>query len=148
MSLIADGLLISAAAAACFYCWSLSRRLGALKRTDEGLGASIKALAGTVEQTRETLKSARAEADAEQERLRRLIEEARAASDMIAEVSGARGALEEATRASSLRQEAFAAALGEAAEVEERMSSALRALESIDAANVSARDAQIGCATP
>ncbi|MCI4661728.1 MAG: hypothetical protein MRY63_07925 [Neomegalonema sp.] len=74
---IADGLTIAAATAAAFYCWSLNRKLKALRNTDQGLGASIKTLAETVEKARLTLADAKTDARAEQERLAQLINDAR-----------------------------------------------------------------------
>ncbi|MEO1291237.1 MAG: hypothetical protein AAFV62_00175 [Pseudomonadota bacterium] len=77
MDMIADGLTIAAALAAVFYCWSLNRKLAALKDTDQGLGASIKTLAETVEKARTTLAEAKTNAREEQSRLASLIAQAR-----------------------------------------------------------------------
>ncbi|MEL6317507.1 MAG: hypothetical protein AAFR16_07695, partial [Pseudomonadota bacterium] len=142
MNLIADGLLVSAALVACFYCWMLNRRLNALKRTDEGLGASIKALAGSVEQTREALKSARAEADQEQARLAKLISDARAARDEIDDIAVVRAEIAAAASETETRRDALLESIAAGLDVDERLTSALGALEKLDASNLAARDAE------
>ncbi|TVQ55101.1 MAG: hypothetical protein EA355_10605 [Rhodobacteraceae bacterium] len=60
MDLIADVLLIAGAVGAAFYCRTLSRRLGALKDLDSGLGAAIAALSRQVDELRASLDAAKA----------------------------------------------------------------------------------------
>jgi len=55
MQLIADGLLIAAAATAAIYCYVLSQRLSALSQLDSGLGAAIAGLSDRIELTRVSL---------------------------------------------------------------------------------------------
>lgn len=59
MELIADALLIAGALGAAFYCRTLSRRLGALKDLDSGLGAAIAALSRQVDEMRASLEAAK-----------------------------------------------------------------------------------------
>jgi hypothetical protein len=59
MELIADALLIAGALGAAVYCRTLSRRLGALKDLDSGLGAAIAALSRQVDEMRASLEAAK-----------------------------------------------------------------------------------------
>lgn len=59
MELIADGMLIAAAATAALYCWILSRRLNALRDLDKGLGGAIAGLSAQVDETRASLADAK-----------------------------------------------------------------------------------------
>ena len=59
MELIADALLIAGALGAALYCRTLSRRLGALKDLDSGLGAAIAALSRQVDEMRASLEAAK-----------------------------------------------------------------------------------------
>ena len=73
---VSDILLIAGSFGLAAYCWVLSRRLRRLAKTDEGMGASIAALAGKVDSLHETVRVATSEADSAAERLGKLIEEA------------------------------------------------------------------------
>ncbi|MEO0387963.1 MAG: hypothetical protein AAF281_10595 [Pseudomonadota bacterium] len=84
MELIADGLLIAAAATAALYCWVLSRRLTALRNLDRGLGGAIASLSAQVEETRSSLAEAKAATR----------EQSRDLSDLTARAEVAAGRLE------------------------------------------------------
>ena len=73
---ISDILLIGGALGLAFYCWILSRRLKALGRSDEGLGATLKDLGERIEALRRTTDAATEEAASAGTRLAALIEEA------------------------------------------------------------------------
>ncbi|MEL6317859.1 MAG: hypothetical protein AAFR16_09525, partial [Pseudomonadota bacterium] len=142
MTLIADGLLLTVSLAAIFYCWSLNRRLSALKNTDEGVGASIKALADSVEQTRDALKTARKEAKDEEARLAQLVDTAKAARDGLDGVDEMRALLDAIRQGAQEEQQSLLGVIQEAREIEDRMAAAQKALDCIDSANVQAREAQ------
>ena len=83
LSIIADGLLISAAAAAGFYCFILARRLKALKNTDTGVGAAIAAMSTQVDEIRVALDQAKATSRASTDRLAELTTTATTTADRL-----------------------------------------------------------------
>ncbi len=83
MELIADGLLIAAAATAALYCWVLSRRLTALRNLDKGLGGAIASLSTQVEETRASLSEAKAATHEQTKELRDLTARAEVAAGRL-----------------------------------------------------------------
>ena len=58
MDLIADILLVSAASAAAFYCFVLSRRLNKFNDLEKGVGGAVAVLSTQVEELKNTLEAA------------------------------------------------------------------------------------------
>lgn len=76
IEIASDILLVAGSLGLAVYCWILSRRLSRLSRSDEGLGATIAALAAQVETVQSTATQASGEAQAAAERLAAMIAEA------------------------------------------------------------------------
>ncbi|MEM1265960.1 MAG: hypothetical protein AAGI50_08095 [Pseudomonadota bacterium] len=83
MELIADGLLIAAAATAALYCWVLSRRLNALKSLDSGLGGAIASLSRQVDETRASLSEVKTASREQSRDLRDLTDRAEVATQKL-----------------------------------------------------------------
>jgi len=69
MDLIADILLVSAAFAAAFYCFVLSRRLNKFNDLEKGVGGAIAVLSTQVEELKKTLEAAQGTAASSAETL-------------------------------------------------------------------------------
>ncbi|MEM9429763.1 MAG: hypothetical protein AAGA32_09735 [Pseudomonadota bacterium] len=89
MELIADGLLIAAAATAALYCWVLSRRLNALKSLDSGLGGAIASLSRQVDETRASLSEVKTASREQSRDLRSLTDRAEVATKKLEEALAA-----------------------------------------------------------
>lgn len=77
ISILVDGILLSASFAACFYCIQLSRRVRNLARTDQGLGKGIAEMTEAVERLNASLEQTRLAARTESETLQHRLAEAR-----------------------------------------------------------------------
>lgn len=86
LNLLADVLLLAAAAGAAFYCMILSRRLTRLNSVDKGLGGAIAVLSAQVDDLTKALADARSSSDATAERLATLITEAETLANDIEEM--------------------------------------------------------------
>ncbi len=76
MDLIADGLLLSAALVAIFYCWAVNRRLGHLKKQSADLTDKLANLDKTVMEVRAAIAEGRSLAEEERDRLGHLVKNA------------------------------------------------------------------------
>ena len=83
MDLIADMLLVSAALAAGFYCFVLSRRLAKFNDLEVGVGGAVAVLSGQVDDLTRALKTAQAGASASEGRLEELTTRAEAAAKQL-----------------------------------------------------------------
>lgn len=83
MALIADGILILAAASAAIYCLVLSRRLSRLSRLDRGLGQAITQLSTRVDEMSAAMAEARTATEQSAEALRAEIARAEAATETL-----------------------------------------------------------------
>ncbi|MEM9010056.1 MAG: hypothetical protein AAGE18_02435 [Pseudomonadota bacterium] len=83
MELIADGLLIVAAAVAGIYCLVLSRRVRGLRDLDSGVGGAIARLSHQVGELQTTLESAKRSSSDSAETLRAATERAEAMADRL-----------------------------------------------------------------
>lgn len=83
MDLIADMLLVSAALAAGFYCFVLSRRLAKFNDLEVGVGGAVAVLSGQVDDLTRALKTAQAGASASEARLEDLTTRAEAATKQL-----------------------------------------------------------------
>lgn len=59
MNFILDFLLLAASGTACFYCWTLSKRLKSLTDTKEGIATSIASLSQSVEEMQNVIASSK-----------------------------------------------------------------------------------------
>lgn len=73
IDMVPDFLLLAASGVACFYCWTLSRRLKALTSAEKGLGAGISQLSHSAEEVKSAVAAAKAGADAAASRLETLL---------------------------------------------------------------------------
>ena len=83
MDLIADMLLVSAALAAGFYCFILSRRLAKFNDLEVGVGGAVAVLSGQVDDLTRALKTAQTGASASEGRLEELTQRAEAAAKQL-----------------------------------------------------------------
>ena len=75
MALIIDFLLLAASGAACFYCWTLSKRLNALTSTKDGFQTGIAALSQSAEEMQEAMSKTKSIANDSAVQLEALLQE-------------------------------------------------------------------------
>lgn len=76
MELITNFMLLAATGAACFYCWTLSRRLKGLTSANNGFGAGVAALSKSAEEMKGAMEQTKASAEQSATRLESLLRQA------------------------------------------------------------------------